>query len=98
MNIVIRYTVAPDDLDTNIAEAAAFCAAVKAAGDPEGRYTSYRLGDSCNFVHIGWFKDVAAKDRFQALPVFAPFAEGLKKRAGDTLDFNVASVAGSTWL
>ncbi len=98
MNVVIRYTVSPDDLDENIAEAAAFCAAAKAAGDPQFHYTSYRLGDSCNFVHVGWFEDVAAKDRFQALPAFAPFAEGLKKRANGTLDFNVASVAGSTWL
>jgi len=80
VHVMINYSVAPDQVDTNEVAVAAFIAEAKAAADGSYEYSSFRTGDA-SFVHLGRFADDAAVKRFQSLPGFGDFAAGLKARA-----------------
>lgn len=97
IHVMIRYTVAPDKVAAQEAALRDFLGEVRDAGDAEAEYTSYKL-DETNFVHVGRFADQAAVDRFQALPGFRPFAEGMRERASDGPHFTKPQcVASSRW-
>ncbi|MDA0261693.1 MAG: hypothetical protein O3A21_05790 [Proteobacteria bacterium] len=81
MDFLIEYRVPADKVAEQEAAVRDFISAVKASNDPAYRYTSFRKPDGVSFVHHAWMADEAAQHRFQALPEFKPFADGLKARA-----------------
>jgi quinol monooxygenase YgiN len=97
VHVMIRYTVAPDKVAEQEAALRDFLAEVRAAGDAEAEYTSYKLDDT-NFVHVGRFADDDAVKRFQALSGFKPFADGMRERASDGPHFTKPEcIASSRW-
>ena len=81
MEVLIEYRVSDENVEAQEAAVRAFVAAVKASKDTGFRYASYKRPDGVSFVHHGWFEDDDARIRFQALPEFKGFAEGLKARS-----------------
>ena len=81
MEFLIEYRVPDDKVVEQEAAIRAFVAAVKASNDPGYRYASYKRPDGVSFVHHAWMEDEDAQKRFQGLPEFKGFAEGLKARA-----------------
>lgn len=81
MDFLIEYRVAADKVVEQEAAVRDFIAAVKATNDAGFRYSSFKKPDGVSFVHHAWMADEEAQKRFQSLPEFKPFAEGLKSRA-----------------
>jgi hypothetical protein len=81
MEFLIEYRVPDDKVAEQETAIRDFVAAVKASNDPGYRYASYKKPDGVSFVHHAWMLDEAAQQRFQGLPEFKGFADGLKARA-----------------
>ena len=81
MDFLIEYRVPADKVAEQEAAVRDFIAAVKASNDAGYRYTSFKKPDGVSFVHHAWMADEEAQKRFQSLPEFKPFADGLKARA-----------------
>ena len=81
MEFLIEYRVPNEKVAEQEAAVRAFIAAVKASNDSGYRYASYKRPDGVSFVHHAWMEDEDAQKRFQALPEFKGFADGLKSRA-----------------
>ena len=81
MEVLIEYRVSVENVEAQEAAVRAFIAAVKASNDPGFRYASYKRPDGVSFVHHAWLADEDARKRFQALPEFKGFAEGLNARS-----------------
>ena len=81
MDFLIEYRVAADKVAEQETAVRDFIAAVKATNDAGFRYSSFKKPDGVSFVHHAWMADEDAQKRFQSLPEFKPFAEGLKSRA-----------------
>lgn len=95
VDVMIRYSVAPENVGAQEASVRDFLAEVRGAGDSGMEYTSYRI-DETGFVHVGRFADEDAVKRFQALPGFGPFSEGIRERATDGPHFAKPVVVAST--
>ncbi len=80
-HVRITYKVSTDKVEENIAAVQKFISAVKAKGDADYSYRSYQLNDGVTFMHVFWMSDESAKARFQGLPEFKEFADGLRSRA-----------------
>ncbi len=97
VHVMIRYTVPADKVAAQEAALRDFLGEVRAAGDAEVEYTSYKL-DEISFVHVGRFADDDAVKRFQALAGFRPFADGMRERASDGPHFaKPECIASSRW-
>lgn len=81
MDFIIEYKVAADKVAEQEQAVREFIDVIKAENDPGYRYTSFKREDGVSFVHHAWMADEAARERFQSLPQFKTFAEGLKARA-----------------
>ncbi len=81
MEVLIEYRVSAENVETQEKAIRAFVAAVKASKDQGFRYASYKRPDGVSFVHHAWMMDEDARKRFQALPEFKGFAEGLNARS-----------------
>ena len=81
MEFLIEYRVPDEKVAEQEAAVRVFIAAVKASNDSGYRYASYKRPDGVSFVHHAWMEDENAQKRFQALPEFKGFADGLKSRA-----------------
>ena len=83
MEVLVEYRVSLDNVEAQEAAVRAFVDAVKASKDPGFRYASYKRPDGVSFVHHAWLENEDARKRFQALPEFKGFAEGLNARSVD---------------
>ena len=95
IHVMIRYTVKEGLADANVAAVAAFIGEAKAAADGSYEYTSLQTGD-LDFVHLGRFADEEAIKRFQALPGFKGFAQGLGERAAEGPSASRPALVAST--
>lgn len=84
---LIRYKVRTDKLDEQQAAVREWVEAVKALNDPDMAYTVFVAEDGLDFVHVVSAKDEDAIARFQTLPLFKSFSEGIGARseAGPTV-------------
>jgi len=81
LDFLIEYRVPADKVAEQEVAVRDFISAVKASNDAGYRYTSFKKPDGVSFVYHAWMVDEEAQKRFQSLPEFKPFAEGLKARA-----------------
>jgi len=81
LDFLIEYRVPADKVAVQEVAVRDFISAVKASNDAGYRYTSFKKPDGVSFVYHAWMVDEEAQKRFQSLPEFKPFAEGLKARA-----------------
>lgn len=95
VNVMINYTVKADQADANEAAVKEFIAEAAAANDPEFEYSSFRL-DETSFMHVGRFADDEAVKRFQSLPGFKAFGEGLRERSVEGPTANRATLVATT--
>jgi quinol monooxygenase YgiN len=84
MRAHIRYQVKEDQIDANKEAVSDFIEKVKASGDSTYRYECFQSKkEPSHFVHVAFFDDEAAKDRFFAPDYFKEFSEGLKSRCAE---------------
>ena len=84
MDILIRYKVAPEHVDAQVAAIRKFKDALRLENDPDQIYDMYREAeedDGVAFVHLAWMATKEDLDRFQSTAHFKEFADGLKARA-----------------
>ncbi len=84
MEFLIRYQVAPEDADAQVASVRKFKDGMRADDDPDQRYDVYREADEdggVTFVHLAWMAKEEDFERFQSTDHFKEFTDGLKSRA-----------------
>ena len=74
MEFIIQYKVIPDKIDEVKAIVRKFVDGIRDDQDPGYSYKSSHLPDGLSFVHLAWFEDDAALDRFKSRPHFKEFA------------------------
>ncbi len=74
---LIEYRVRPDKADEAKAARTAFFEALRRDNDPEFQYRSLSKPDGVSFVHLAWFANGDAFNRFQSTPHFKAFSEAL---------------------
>ena len=77
MEFIIEYKVRADKADEAGALRDRFFEALGRAADPEVRYRSLSRPDGISFVHLAWFADQDALERFQSTPHFKEFSTSL---------------------
>lgn len=83
MDFIVEYTVAEGKEEEAAEVRRRFFAELVEQADPEILYRSFRRPDGRRFVHIAWFADAAAQQRFTSLPGFAAFGQGLREVSED---------------
>ena len=78
---LIRYKVRADKLDEQKAAVREWIEAIKALNDPDMGYTVFVAESGLDFVHVVSGKDEDAIARFQTLPLFRSFSEGIGARS-----------------
>jgi quinol monooxygenase YgiN len=84
MEFLIRYQVAPEDADAQVAAVRKFKDGMRADNDPDQRYDVYREADEdggVTFVHLAWMAKEEDFERFRSTDHFKEFTDGLKLRA-----------------
>ncbi len=79
MEVIIQYKVPEERIDELKSARDKFFNAEREVADPETSYRSLVSPDGVSFVHLAWFADEAAKDRFQATDHFEEWAKALKE-------------------
>ena len=77
MEFIIEYRVRADKADEAEALRGKFFEALGRDADPGLRYRSLSRPDGVSFVHLAWFADQDAFDRFQSRPHFKEFSSHL---------------------
>ena len=77
MEFIIEYKVRADKTDEAGALRERFFEALRRDADSGLRYRSLSRPDGVSFVHLAWFADQAAFDRFQSRPHFKDFSSQL---------------------
>ena len=80
MDFHIEYRVKADQVEAQLAAIGDFIEAIRGDGDPEVRYTVYRMEDGVTFRHHAWMASEEAFARFRGRPQFAAFGEGTPGR------------------
>jgi quinol monooxygenase YgiN len=80
MDFHIEYRVKADQVDAQLAAIGDFIEAIRGDGDPEVRYTVYRMEDGVTFRHHAWMASEEAFARFRGRPQFKTFGEGTPGR------------------
>lgn len=80
---LIQYRVKPELAEQQEAAVRAFLDGIRAVGDPEASYASFKGEDGVSFTHMARFESEEALKRFQAQPHFKTFSEGLKARCAE---------------
>ena len=78
---LIRYKVRTDKVDEQKAAVREWIGAIKDLHDPDMGYTVFVAEDGLDFVHLVTGKDEVAIARFQTLPLFKSFSEGIGARS-----------------
>lgn len=92
---LIQYKVKPELVAEQEAAVRKFVDAVKAVGDPEAEYASFRT-DDVSFVHVARFASEEAVKRFQAHPHFEAFSKGIRERAAEGPNATKLTLVAST--
>ena len=92
-NTIVRYEVKPEAAEENARLVEAVFAAL-AEVDPGGlRYTTYRLADGVNFVHVA--TQEGTDNPLATLPAFAEFQRETKERCAAPPAPSDATIVGS---
>ena len=78
---LIRYKVQADKLDEQKTAIREWIEAIKDTNDPDMGYTVFVAEGGQDFVHVVTGKDEDAIARFQTLPLFKSFSEGIGARS-----------------
>ncbi|GAB7045939.1 hypothetical protein [Catenuloplanes indicus] len=90
---VIRYTTRPEAADLNARLVEEVFAEISAAAPDGLRYTTYRLGDGTEFIHV--LVSEGEGNPLGAFPAFRRFQEGIGERCADGPRFSPAAVVGA---
>ena len=84
MEFLIRYKVAPEDAEAQVAAIRKYKDGIRADNDPDQRYDVYREAEEdggVTFVHLAWMATEEDFERFRSTDHFKEFAKGLEARA-----------------
>lgn len=81
MDFMMEYRIKPEQKEKAEKVRDRFFSVLQTMNDSGFRYRSLRKADGLSFVHLGWFENPDALERFQGIPDFKEFAAGLKEIA-----------------
>ncbi|MFI5845700.1 hypothetical protein ACIA8K_38955 [Catenuloplanes sp. NPDC051500] len=90
---VIRYTTRPEAADLNAQLVEKVFVELAQAAPAGVRYTTLRLGDGSQFVHVLTSEDDG--NPLAGLPAFRQFQDGIRERCAEAPQFSPATVVGA---